>query len=66
MRVLVQKLRRAQGQFQDRIINWNPGPKDTVLIEADERIEADDLPPAPKSSETWAPTRYPRCSNSTS
>jgi dienelactone hydrolase len=38
MHVLVQGNDSAQGQFQDRIINWNPGPKDTVLIEADEGL----------------------------
>jgi dienelactone hydrolase len=38
MHVLVQGDDSAQGQFQDRIINWNPGPKDTVLIEADEGL----------------------------
>ena len=38
MHVLVQGDFSAQGQFQDRIISWNPGPKDTVLIEADEGL----------------------------
>jgi dienelactone hydrolase len=38
MHVLVQGDLGAQGQFQDRIISWNPGPKDTVLIEADEGL----------------------------
>jgi dienelactone hydrolase len=38
MKVLVQNSESAQGQFQDRIINWNPGPPDTVLIEADEGL----------------------------
>jgi dienelactone hydrolase len=38
MHVLIQGNESAQGQFQDRIINWNPGPKDTVLIEADEGL----------------------------
>jgi dienelactone hydrolase len=38
MHVLVQGNDSAQGQYQDRIINWNPGPKDTVLIEADEGL----------------------------
>lgn len=36
IRVLIQNEDAAQGQFQDRIISWNPGPADTVLIEADE------------------------------
>jgi dipeptidyl aminopeptidase/acylaminoacyl peptidase len=34
--VLIQDNELAGGQFQDRIIDWYPGPKDTVLIEADE------------------------------
>jgi dipeptidyl aminopeptidase/acylaminoacyl peptidase len=38
MHVLVQDSVDAQGQYQDRIINWNPGPADTVLIEADEGL----------------------------
>jgi dienelactone hydrolase len=38
MGVLIQNSSDAQGQFQDRIINWNPGPRDTVLIEADEGL----------------------------
>ncbi len=38
MKVLVQSNPDAQGQYQDRIINWNPGPPNTVLIEADEGI----------------------------
>ena len=33
--VLLQNSFQAQGQFQDQIIDWNPGPADTVLIEAD-------------------------------
>ncbi len=36
MRVLLQNSQEAQGQFQDRIINWHPGPPNSVLIEADE------------------------------
>lgn len=43
MRVLMQNSREAQGQFQDRIVNWNPGPPNTVLIEADEGLAADQL-----------------------
>ena len=38
LRVLIRGDDIAQGQFQDRIINWNPGPVDTVLIEADEGL----------------------------
>jgi dipeptidyl aminopeptidase/acylaminoacyl peptidase len=38
MRVLLQNSAEVQGQFLDRIINWNPGPPDTVLIEADEGL----------------------------
>jgi dipeptidyl aminopeptidase/acylaminoacyl peptidase len=38
MRVLIQNSQEAQGQFQDNIINWHPGPKDTVLIAADEGL----------------------------
>jgi hypothetical protein len=37
-KVLIQNSENAQGQFQDRVINWNPGPADTVLIEADEGL----------------------------
>lgn len=37
-KVLIQNSVNAQGQFQDRVINWNPGPADTVLIEADEGL----------------------------
>ena len=43
VRVLMQNSREAQGQFQDRIINWNPGPPNTVLIEADEGLSAEQL-----------------------
>jgi hypothetical protein len=43
MRVLIQNSGEAQGQFQDRIINWNPGPPDSVLIEADEGLDASQL-----------------------
>ena len=39
-KVLIQNSDSAQGQFQDRVINWNPGPANTVLIEADEGLEA--------------------------
>jgi dienelactone hydrolase len=37
-RVLLQNSMEAQGQYQDRIIDWNPGPPNTVLIEADEGL----------------------------
>jgi dipeptidyl aminopeptidase/acylaminoacyl peptidase len=43
MRVLIQNSGEAQGQFQDSIINWNPGRPDTVLVEADEGRSASDL-----------------------
>src|SRR6202035_2661752 len=43
LRVLMQNSQEVQGQFQDRIINWNPGPPDTVLIEADEGLDASQL-----------------------
>lgn len=43
MRVLMQNSREAQGQYQDQIISWNPGPPDTVLIEADEGLNADEI-----------------------
>lgn len=39
-RALIQNSGEAQGQFQDQIINWNPGPPNTVLIEADEGMNA--------------------------
>jgi len=41
--VLIQNSLEAQGQFQDRIIDWNPGPADTVLIEADEGLSANQM-----------------------
>jgi dienelactone hydrolase len=43
MHVLVQGDLSAQGQFQDRIISWNPGRKDTVLIEADEGMSQSEI-----------------------
>ena len=43
MRVLMQDSLEAQGQYQDQIINWSPGPPDTVLIEADEGLSASEL-----------------------
>jgi dienelactone hydrolase len=39
LRVLMQSAREAQGQYQDQIINWSPGPPNTVLIEADEGLD---------------------------
>jgi dipeptidyl aminopeptidase/acylaminoacyl peptidase len=44
LRVLVQGNEEAQGQFQDRVISWHPGPADTVLIEADEGRGMERLP----------------------
>jgi dienelactone hydrolase len=38
MRVLLQNSDEVRGQFEDRVINWHPGPENTVLIEADEGI----------------------------
>jgi dipeptidyl aminopeptidase/acylaminoacyl peptidase len=43
LRVLIQNSRVAQGQFQDEIINWTPGRPDTVLVEADEGMNENDL-----------------------
>jgi dienelactone hydrolase len=43
MRVLMQYSREAQGQYQDEIINWSPGPPDTVLIEADEGLSDSEI-----------------------
>src|ERR1700722_19007560 len=43
IRVLIQNSGEAQGQFQDSIINWNPGRPDTVLVEADEGRSDSDL-----------------------
>jgi dienelactone hydrolase len=43
LRVLIQNSREAQGQYQDNIVNWNPGRPDTVLIEADEGMSSNDL-----------------------
>jgi acetyl esterase/lipase len=43
MRVLMQNSRETQGQYQDQIINWHPGPPDTVLIEADEGMSDSQL-----------------------
>jgi len=40
LRVLMQNNAEAQGQFLDRIINWDPGLADTVLIEADEGLSS--------------------------
>ncbi len=38
MRVLLQNSDQVQGQFEDGVINWHPGPENTVLIEADEGV----------------------------
>jgi len=43
MKVLLQNSAEVQGQFQDRVINWNPGAPDTVLIEADEGLSESQL-----------------------
>ena len=43
LRVLIQNSQEAQGQYQDRIINWTPGPRDTVLIEADEGLSVSQI-----------------------
>jgi dienelactone hydrolase len=43
LRVLIQNSSEAQGQYQDRIINWRPGRENTVLIEADEGLSASEL-----------------------
>lgn len=41
MKVLLQNEDQVQGQFQDRIINWDPGKADTVLVEVDEGLSSD-------------------------
>jgi dienelactone hydrolase len=41
--VLIQGSGEAQGQYQDKIINWNPGKPNTVLIEADEGLSAEQI-----------------------
>jgi hypothetical protein len=41
MLVLLQDSNDVQGQFEDRVIDWHPGPDNTVLIEADEGIAID-------------------------
>jgi dienelactone hydrolase len=43
MHVLMQNSFEAQGQYQDQILNWNPGPPNTVLIEADEGLSSEQL-----------------------
>lgn len=40
-KVLIQNSDMAQGQYQDRVLQWQPGPPDTVLVEADEGIGVD-------------------------
>jgi dienelactone hydrolase len=42
-RVLIQNSAEAQGQYQDRIVNWNPGLPNTVLIEADEGLSTEQM-----------------------
>jgi dipeptidyl aminopeptidase/acylaminoacyl peptidase len=39
LKVLVQNAEVAQGQYQDEVLHWNPGPPDTVLVEADEGLD---------------------------
>ena len=41
--VLMQNNGESQGQFQDEIVNWNPGPPNTVLIEADEGLSDSEI-----------------------
>ena len=41
MLVLLQDSTDVQGQFEDRVIDWHPGPENTVLIEADEGASVD-------------------------
>jgi dipeptidyl aminopeptidase/acylaminoacyl peptidase len=43
LRVLMQGRSQAQGQYQDHIINWSPGPPNTVLIEADEGLTEEQI-----------------------
>jgi len=43
MQVLLQNSEEVQGQFQDRIINWDPGQPDTVLIEVDEGLSPSEM-----------------------
>ena len=40
LKVLVQDADAAQGQYQDRVLLWNTGIPNTVLIEADEGLDA--------------------------
>ena len=35
---LIQNSISAQGQFQDQVLDWNPGKPDTVLVQADEGL----------------------------
>ena len=41
LKVLVQNADAAKGQFQDRVLQWNTGIPNTVLIEADEGLDAE-------------------------
>lgn len=43
VRVLMQNSLETQGQYEDRIINWHPGPPDNVLIEADEGMSQEQI-----------------------
>jgi hypothetical protein len=38
IKVLLQNSDVASGQFQDQVLDWHPGPPDTVLIQADETL----------------------------
>ena len=49
MRVLIQNSAAAQGEIQDRVLNWRPGPPDTVLVEADEGVATSN----PSVVSTW-------------
>jgi len=43
MQVLLQNSEEVQGQFQDRIINWDPGQPGTVLVEVDEGLSPSEM-----------------------
>src|SRR5882672_8591020 len=47
--VLMQNTGEAQGQYQDEIINWDSGPPNTVLIEADQGVNGEGLGPSAKA-----------------
>jgi len=46
---LLQNSGEAQGQYRDEIINWDSGPPNTVLIEADEGLGVSDLGPSARA-----------------